>query len=94
MVWDVGNLYRGHMTLQPVEYLRRLPEPEGRLLIIADPVAATGNSACHAVGVLVRHGGRRRTSFSSRLSWHPRGLRGSRGIIRAFRSTRPRSTRI
>jgi uracil phosphoribosyltransferase len=50
------GLYRDHVTLRPVEYLRRLPEPEGRFFIIADPMLATGNSACHAVDVLVRHG--------------------------------------
>jgi uracil phosphoribosyltransferase len=50
------GLYRDHVTHLPVEYLVKLPEPEGRLFILVDPMLATGNSACHAVGVLNRHG--------------------------------------
>jgi uracil phosphoribosyltransferase len=50
------GLYRDHVTYQPVEYLVKLPEPEGRLFILVDPMLATGNSACHAVEVLNRHG--------------------------------------
>jgi uracil phosphoribosyltransferase len=34
----------------------KLPEPEGRLFIVTDPMLATGNSALHAVDVLNRHG--------------------------------------
>jgi uracil phosphoribosyltransferase len=40
----------------PVEYLVKLPEPEGRLFIIVDPMLATGNSAIHAVDVLNKRG--------------------------------------
>lgn len=50
------GLYRDHDTKQPVEYLVKLPEPEGRVFIIVDPMLATGNSAVHAVDVLNRHG--------------------------------------
>lgn len=50
------GLYRDHDTKQPVEYLVKLPEPEGRLFIVVDPMLATGNSAVHAVDVLNRHG--------------------------------------
>ena len=50
------GLYRDHDTHRPVEYLVKLPEPEGRLFILVDPMLATGNSACHAVNVLKRHG--------------------------------------
>jgi uracil phosphoribosyltransferase len=50
------GLYRDHVTKQPVEYLVKLPEPEGRLFILVDPMLATGNSAVHAVDVLNRHG--------------------------------------
>jgi uracil phosphoribosyltransferase len=50
------GLYRDHVTHLPVEYLVKLPEPEGRLFILVDPMLATGNSACHAVEVLNRHG--------------------------------------
>jgi uracil phosphoribosyltransferase len=50
------GLYRDHDTHRPVEYLVKLPEPEGRLFILVDPMLATGNSAVHAVDVLNRHG--------------------------------------
>lgn len=50
------GLYRDPETKQPVEYLVKLPEPEGRLFILVDPMLATGNSAVHACDVLNRHG--------------------------------------
>lgn len=50
------GLYRDHETKQPVEYLIKLPNPEGRLFILVDPMLATGNSAKYALDVLVRHG--------------------------------------
>ncbi len=50
------GLYRDHDTKQPVEYLVKLPSPEGRIFIVTDPMLATGNSARHAIDVLVRHG--------------------------------------
>jgi uracil phosphoribosyltransferase len=50
------GLYRDHNTHQPVEYLIKLPEAEGRVFIVVDPMLATGNSAVHAVDVLNRHG--------------------------------------
>ena len=50
------GLYRDPETRMPVEYLAKLPEPEGRLFIVVDPMLATGNSAIHALDVLNRHG--------------------------------------
>lgn len=50
------GLYRDHETHQPVEYLIKLPEAEGRMFIVVDPMLATGNSAVHACDVLNRHG--------------------------------------
>lgn len=50
------GLYRDHDTKRPVEYLIKLPEPEGRLFILVDPMVATGHSAVHGVDVLNRHG--------------------------------------
>jgi len=50
------GLYRDHETKRPVEYLVKLPDPEGRLFILVDPMLATGHSAVHAVDVLNRHG--------------------------------------
>ena len=50
------GLYRDHETKMPVEYLVKLPEPEGRIFILVDPMLATGNSGAHACDVLNRHG--------------------------------------
>ncbi len=54
-VGHVG-LYRDHETHRPVEYLVKLPEPEGRLFILTDPMLATGYSAVHAVDALLARG--------------------------------------
>jgi len=50
------GLYRDHDTKRPVQYLVKLPAPEGRIFIVVDPMLATGYSAIHAVDVLNRHG--------------------------------------
>jgi len=49
------GLYRGD-DKRPVEYYVRLPEIEGRTFIVCDPMLATGNSAAHAVQVLIDRG--------------------------------------
>lgn len=49
------GLYRGEDN-RPVEYYVRLPEPEGRLFIVCDPMLATGYSAVHAVRMLIDRG--------------------------------------
>jgi uracil phosphoribosyltransferase len=54
-VGHVG-VYRDHATLRPVEYVVKLPEPEGRLFILTDPMLATGYTAAHAVDVLLKRG--------------------------------------
>ena len=50
------GLYRDPETKMPVRYLVKLPEAEGRLFILVDPMLATGNSAVHAIDVLNDHG--------------------------------------
>ena len=50
------GLYRDPATRMPVEYLVKLPDAEGRMFILVDPMLATGNSAVHAVDVLKRRG--------------------------------------
>jgi uracil phosphoribosyltransferase len=50
------GLYRDPQTKRPVEYFVKLPEPEGRLFILCDPMLATGHSAVAAVGILNRRG--------------------------------------
>ena len=54
----VGHIgvYRDPKTLEPVEYLVKLPEVAGRLFIVVDPMLATGNSAAHALDVLNKRG--------------------------------------
>ena len=54
----VGHIgvYRDKETLQPVEYLVRLPDVADREFIVCDPMLATGNSASHAVDVLRERG--------------------------------------
>ncbi|HVO03462.1 MAG TPA: uracil phosphoribosyltransferase [Candidatus Cybelea sp.] len=50
------GLYRDHETKRPIEYFVKLPEPEGRIFILVDPMLATGHSAAAAVDVLNRRG--------------------------------------
>lgn len=55
---DEGHIgmYRDPITKQPVEYLVKLPQANGRTFFLVDPMLATGNSAVAAVDVLIRHG--------------------------------------
>jgi uracil phosphoribosyltransferase len=50
------GLYRDEETHRPVEYLVKLPKPEGRLFIAVDPMLATGHSAKYALDVMVKNG--------------------------------------
>jgi uracil phosphoribosyltransferase len=54
-VGHVG-VYRDPDTLEAIEYLVKLPEAEGRLFIVVDPMLATGNSAVHALDALNKRG--------------------------------------
>ena len=54
------GLYRDHETLEPVEYYFKAPgELENRLVIVVDPMLATGNSAIAAVERLKQRGANR-----------------------------------
>jgi uracil phosphoribosyltransferase len=57
IIGHVG-LYRDEETHTPHEYLVRLPNPipKNRRFIIVDPMLATGNSAVHAIDVLLARG--------------------------------------
>lgn len=57
IIGHVG-LYRDEITHMPHEYLVRLPKPvpQDRQFIIVDPMLATGNSAVHAIDVLIGRG--------------------------------------
>jgi len=50
------GLYRDPKTLQPVEYLVKIPPVDDRLFILVDPMLATGNSAAAAVETLIKNG--------------------------------------
>ena len=50
------GLYRDPATRRPVEYFVKLPDPEGRLFILVDPMLATGHSAAAAVNILNKRG--------------------------------------
>ncbi|HCM5009147.1 TPA: uracil phosphoribosyltransferase [Listeria monocytogenes] len=57
-VGHVG-LYRDHDTLEPVEYIVKLPsDVEERLFIVVDPMLATGGSAIMAIDCLKKRGAR------------------------------------
>jgi uracil phosphoribosyltransferase len=56
MIGHIG-LYRDPETLQPVEYLVKLPvEIARRDVLVVDPMLATGGSLVHAIAVLKRNG--------------------------------------
>ncbi len=50
------GVYRDPVTHMPVEYLVKLPDAAGRFFIMVDPMLATGNSAKHAIDVMVAQG--------------------------------------
>ena len=58
-VAKVGHigLYRDPETHNPVEYFCKLPNDiEDRIVILVDPMLATGGSACDALAMLKKHG--------------------------------------
>ena len=51
------GLYRDHETLEPHEYYCKLPDDiENRLVILLDPMLATGGSGAAAINFLKQHG--------------------------------------
>lgn len=51
------GLYRDPETHLPVEYYSKLPpDIDERIVILVDPMLATGGSACDALAMLKRHG--------------------------------------
>ena len=53
------GIYRDHDTLQPVDYYCKLPSNlESKVIIIVDPMLATGGSASFAVKLVKEHGGK------------------------------------
>ena len=53
------GLYRDPQTHEPHEYYCKLPDPiDQRLIVVTDPMLATGGSAVAAVDFIKQHGGR------------------------------------
>lgn len=53
------GLYRNEETLEPVEYYCKLPTNiESRLIIVTDPMLATGGSAVDAIKLIKQRGGK------------------------------------
>ncbi len=51
------GMYRDEETLQPHEYYCKLPEGiEKKLVLVVDPMLATGGSACDAISALKKRG--------------------------------------
>ena len=52
------GLYRDEITHEPKEYYCKLPDPIGeRMIIVTDPMLATGGSAVDAINQIKKHGG-------------------------------------
>ncbi|MBO6164230.1 MAG: uracil phosphoribosyltransferase [Lachnospiraceae bacterium] len=52
------GLYRDEVTHEPHEYYCKLPSPiEQRIIVVTDPMLATGGSAVSAVDFIKQHGG-------------------------------------
>lgn len=53
------GMYRDEKTLQPVEYYCKLPgDIENRLIVVVDPMLATGGSAIDAISQIKSYGGK------------------------------------
>ena len=76
------GLFRDPETLDPVEYVVRLPTAEGRDFILVDPMLATGGSLTYATDLLLRHG-----VDPARL--RVMALVGAPEGVRAFRARHP-----
>lgn len=52
------GLYRDEVTHEPKEYYCKLPDPiNERMIIVTDPMLATGGSAVDAINQIKKHGG-------------------------------------
>ena len=69
------GLYRDPETKKPVEYYCKLPEAAGRLVLLVDPMLATGHSVCAAIDLLNRHGYADQNIRLMALVAAPEGLR-------------------
>ncbi|HAW45124.1 MAG TPA: uracil phosphoribosyltransferase [Sutterella sp.] len=68
------GLYRDETTHKPVEYMVKLPKLENRLIIVVDPMVATGHSSAHAVHVLKQRGAKPEQIVMMALVAAPEGV--------------------
>lgn len=50
------GMYRNEVTLEPIEYYFKLPEVDNPLVVVVDPMLATGGSACLAISAIKKRG--------------------------------------
>ena len=50
------GMYRNEKTLEPIEYYFKLPEVDNPLVVVVDPMLATGGSACLAISAIKKRG--------------------------------------
>ena len=63
------GMYRDEETHEPHEYYCKLPSPiEERLIVVTDPMLATGGSAIDAIDLIKQHGGKRRLRSPQEIS--------------------------
>ena len=50
------GLYRDEQTYKPVEYLFKIPKVKNKLILVLDPMLATGNSSVEAINLIKKSG--------------------------------------
>lgn len=69
------GMYRDEETHEPHEYYCKLPDPiEERLIVVTDPMLATGGSAVDAIDQIKKHGGKK---IKKVWRWRVQGIRRS-----------------
>ena len=54
------GLFRNEVTHEPVEYYCKLPAAiDQRVIVVVDPMLATGGSAVDAISMIKKHGGKK-----------------------------------
>jgi uracil phosphoribosyltransferase len=87
------GMYRDHDTLEPIEYYFKAPgELANRLVIVVDPMLATGNSAMAAIDRLKRRGATNLRYLC--LLAAPEGIAKFTAATPTFPSSPPQSTAI
>ncbi len=69
------GLYRDEQTYQPVEYLCKLPKVQKKLILVLDPMLATGNSSSAAIDLIKEKGVKTKNIKLVSLLASPEGLK-------------------